>query len=72
MSKLASHELNHPRKFMVMITETLKRTIEVDADNQHEAEQMAFDSWRNSEHILGAEEFIDVDFEAVPVTDEPC
>ena len=72
MSKLASHELDYPRRFKVTITETLKWTIAVDADDQYKAKQMVSDSWRNSEYILGAEDFVAVDFEAVPITDEPC
>ena len=47
MSNLMDRELDHPRKFMVTITETLKRTVEVDADNSHEAEQLVSDGWHD-------------------------
>ena len=72
MSNLTSHELDHPRKFMVTITETLKRTVEVEADDQYDAEQMVSDGWHDSKYVLGSEDFIDVEFEAVSVTNEPC
>lgn len=58
-----------PRRFRVTITETLKRTIDVEAGDQHEAEQMASVGWHNSEYILSAEDFVGVNFEAVPVMD---
>lgn len=54
-------------RFKVTITETLKRTVEVEADNQHEAEQMMSDDWYSSKYILVAEDFVDVAFDAVPV-----
>ena len=49
------------------ITETLKRTVEVEADDQHEAEQMVSDGWHNSQYILDAEDFVGAAVEAVPV-----
>lgn len=54
-------------RFKVTITETLKRTVEVEADDQQEAEQMVSDGWHNSQYILDAEDFVGVAFEAVPV-----
>ena len=69
MSKLANHDQNHPRKYRVTITETLKRTVEVEAGDPHEAEQMVSDGWHDSKYVLGSEDFIDVEFEAVPVAD---
>ena len=68
MSSLTSNRLDH-RKFMVTIIETLQRTVEVEADNPHEAEQMVSDGWHDSKYVLGSEDFIDVEFEAVPVAD---
>lgn len=53
-------------RFKVTITETLKRTVEVEANDQQEAEQMVSDGWHKSEYILDAEDFVDVAFEAVP------
>ena len=65
MNNLTNHELEHTRKFKVMITEILKQMVEVEADDSHEAEQMV----SNSKYILGSEDFVDVEFEAVPITD---
>ena len=69
MSNLTSYELRHPRRFELTITETLKRTVEVEADDQHDAEQIVSDGWHSSKYILGSEDFVDVEFKAVPVAD---
>ena len=71
MCRLTAQATASHSKFMVTITETLKRTVEVEADSQHEAEQIVSDGWHNSKYILGAEDFVDVNFEAKPVIDEP-
>ena len=67
MSKLEGH----PKKFKVTITETLKRTVEVEADDRYDAEQIVSDGWHNGEYtldnVLDADNFIDVEIEAVPV-----
>lgn len=60
-----------PRKFKVTITETLKMTVDVEADDQQQAEQMVSDGWHNSKYILDADNFSGVEFDAVPVGDEP-
>ena len=54
-------------KFMVTITETLKLSVEVEADDRYEAERIVSDGWRNSAYILDADNFVDVAFEAVSV-----
>ena len=41
------------RNFKVTITETLKRTVGVEADDCQEAEQMVSNGWYNSKYILG-------------------
>lgn len=51
-------------EYKVTITETLKKDVYIEAENQAEAEQKAFEAWQNSEYILDAGNFIDVDFEA--------
>lgn len=51
-------------EYKVTITETLKKDVYIEAENQAEAEQKAFDAWRNSEYILDAGDFVDVNFEA--------
>jgi len=53
------------KKFSVTITETLKITVEVDAENQEQAEQIVSDKWKNSEYILDADNFCGVEFTAV-------
>lgn len=51
-------------KYDVTITETLRMTVEMDAENRFEAEQTVSDNWRNSEYILDADHFQGVSFEA--------
>lgn len=52
------------KMFSVTITETLKMVIEVEAQNQQQAEQIVSDRWRNSEYILDADNFCEVEFTA--------
>jgi hypothetical protein len=49
--------------FAVAITETLQLTVEVEAKDKQEAEQLVADKWHNSEYILDANHFIGVEFE---------
>ena len=58
------------QRFQVTITETLKRTVEVEAGDQHEAEQIASADWRLGGYILDESDFTEVAFEAVPVIEE--
>jgi len=48
--------------FKVAITETLELTVEVEADDPQAAEKIVSDCWRNSEYVLGADNFISVEF----------
>ena len=60
------------RLFKVTITETLKKSVEVEAENRQQAEQMVSDAWRNcerSEYVLGADDFVGVEFEAALIED---
>jgi len=50
------------KPFKVTITETLKLTVEVEAKDLKEAEQLVSDNWRNSQYVLGADNFIGVEF----------
>lgn len=52
------------KTYKVTITETLKKTVEIQADSRLEAEQMAADAWHHAEYILDADSFADVTFEA--------
>lgn len=53
------------KRYQILITETLKRTVEVTAKNQEEAEQIVADGWKHGEHMLDAEDFTDVGFKTV-------
>ncbi len=59
-----------PQRFKVTITETLKRAVEVEADDPQEAEQMVSDGWHDSKYILCSEDFAGVAFEAAPTAEE--
>ena len=52
------------KTYQVTITETLKMTVEIEAENRLEAEQMVSDNWRNSEYLLDADHFQGVEFHA--------
>ena len=52
------------KEFDVTITETLKLTVSVEASSKEEAEQMVNDQWRNGDHILDADNFVEVKFES--------
>ena len=54
-----------PQRFKVAIIETLRMDVEVEAENQEQAEQMVADGWKNGEYVLEADNFIDVEFKAV-------
>ena len=70
MRDFCTHDASSsPQRFKVTITETLKMTVEVEAEDKYEAEQMVSDNWHESRYILDAENFIGVAFEAVPVAD---
>lgn len=58
------------KKFNVTITETLKKTVEVEAESQDEAEQLVNDSWYRGEHILDADNFEGVVFDAIETQPE--
>ena len=53
------------KKFDVEITETLQRTVTVEATSQEEAERMVERSWRDGDYILTDEDYVGVDFKTV-------
>jgi hypothetical protein len=53
-------------KFKVTIIETLKMTVDVETENQEQAEQIVDSKWRRGEYILDADNFMGVEFEAFP------
>ena len=52
------------KTYEVTITETLQKTVTVEADSREEAERQVEESWNNSECILDADSFVGVDFSA--------
>lgn len=52
------------KEFDVTITETLKLTVSVEASSKEEAEQMVNDQWCAGDHVLDADNFVDVEFES--------
>ena len=55
------------KEYDVTITETLQRTVTVEAESQQEAEDLVHDAWNGQEYVLDAEDFIGVEFQT---TDE--
>ena len=51
--------------YKVNITETLQKTVEVEANSRTEAEQLVSGKWRNGDFILDAECFTGVSFKTV-------
>ena len=51
-------------EYRVIITETLKRAVTVEAESREEAEEAVRHQYQNSEHILVAEDFDGVSFSA--------
>ena len=54
--------------FHVAVNETLSRTISVQADNPNDAFLIVRNAWRNSEFVLDAGDFFDVDFNVVGIS----
>lgn len=52
--------------YKVTISEKLEMTVEIEAPDRYEAEQLVEEQWQNGEHILDAGHFKDVRFDAVP------
>lgn len=52
------------KEFDVTITETLRKTVSVEAASIEEAEQFVSDQWHSSEYILDADDFEGVTFSA--------
>lgn len=56
------------KSYYVEITETLRRTVTVEALDYDEAISKVRDAWRRSEIMLDADDFIDAGFEIVGIT----
>ena len=57
-------------KFKVDISETLKATIDIEADNENEAIGMAKQMYNNSDIVLSADNFEDVKFTIMEENDD--
>ena len=55
------------KSFNVEITETLRRTVTVDARDYDEAISKVREAWRRSEIVLDADDFLEAGFEVVGV-----
>ena len=44
----------------------MKMTVDVETENQEQAEQIVDSKWRRGEYILDADNFMGVEFEAFP------
>lgn len=53
------------KKFDVEITETLQRTVSVEAVSQEEAEKIVTEAWNNKDYVLDSTDFVGVDFKTV-------
>ena len=52
------------KTYEVTITETLQKTVEVEADSREKAEKQVEQKWNDIEYILDADSFVGVDFSA--------
>jgi len=52
------------KSFKVVITETLRLAVEVEAKDPKDAEQLASDNWRNGMYVLSADNFAYAEFDA--------
>ena len=53
------------KQFDVEITETLQRTVSVEAASRKEAERLVKEAWSNEDYILDSNDFVGVDFKTV-------
>ena len=56
------------KSYEVEITETLRRTVTVEARDYDEAISKVRNAWRRSEYVLDADDFLEAGFEIVGVT----
>ena len=55
------------KPYNVEITETLRRTVTVEAHDYDDAIDKVRNAWRNSEYVLDADDFLKAGFEIVGV-----
>lgn len=52
------------KEYEVTITETLQKTVSIEAESREEAERLIEDMWKDSEIILDSDDFFDVSYTA--------
>ncbi|MBQ3760025.1 MAG: DpnD/PcfM family protein [Synergistaceae bacterium] len=55
------------KSYEVKITETLRKTVTVEAHDYDEAIDKVREAWRRSEYVLNADDFLEAGFEIVGV-----
>lgn len=63
----SEEKTNFHNSFNVTITEKLQKVVAMKAASSDDAEQTVSDNWRSGNYILDAENFVGVEFEALPV-----
>ena len=57
------------KEYKVLITETLQKTVIVEAASEQEAHKRASDAWKNAEYILDSDHFQGVEFHVLGEAD---
>lgn len=61
---LIKTEVTVMKEFEVTITETLQKTVSIEAETKEEAKQLVEDMWKDGDIILDADDFADVEYAA--------
>ena len=57
------------KEYKVLITETLQKTVIVEAETETEAHKRASDAWKNAEYLLDEKNFRGVEFHVLGEAD---
>ena len=57
------------KEYKVLITETLQKTVIVEAETEAEAHKRASDAWKNAEYLLDEQNFQGVEFHVLGEAD---
>ena len=57
------------KEYKVLITETLQKTVIVEAETETEANKRASDAWKNAEYLLDEKNFQGVEFHVLGEAD---
>lgn len=61
--------MTEKKQYKVLITETLQKTVLVEATSEQEAHTRAADAWKNAEYLLDTECFQGVEFHVIGEAD---